>query len=66
MPEHTDLSSETRDADQADASAAHEADRPPTEDEERVADAQDLDPKVAESYKEAAERGADAKGEGRI
>ena len=66
MPETTDLSSETRKADQADARAAHEADRAPTEREERVADAQDLDPKVAESYKEAAERGADVEGEGRI
>jgi hypothetical protein len=66
MPENTDLSAETRQAGQADAEAAHRADRAPTEAEERVAEAQDLDPKVAESYKEAAERGANAEGEGRI
>jgi hypothetical protein len=42
------------------------ADRPPTEDEERAAEENDLDPHVAESYKEANERGANIEGEGEI
>jgi len=49
-----------------DANAAHVADRPPTADEERRAEEQKLDPRVAESYEEAIERGADIKGEGEI
>jgi hypothetical protein len=53
-------------ADRSDAEAAHRADRPPTPSEESAADTQELDPQVAESYKEAIERGASVEGEGRI
>lgn len=45
----------------------HGPDRPPTPEEEAAADAHGpVDPDVAEAYKEAAERGADQEGEGRI
>lgn len=42
------------------------ADRPPTEEEERLAEEHELDPHVAESYEEAARRGAELEGEGEI
>jgi hypothetical protein len=65
--EPTDPSDATRQADAADALARHDADRRPTEDDERVADAQaDLEPAVAEHYEEMNRRGADVKGEGEI
>jgi len=66
MTEPTNMNDETRAADEADAGAAHEADRMPTPEEEQIADSLELDPKVAEAYKEQAERGANQKGEGRI
>ncbi len=66
MSEHTSPSDETAAADQADAAAAHEPDRMPTPEEEEIADSLELDPKVAEAYKDQAERGAQQKGEGRI
>lgn len=56
----------TRAADEHDAEAGPSPDRMPTPEEERLAEQNELDPEVAESYKEAAERGANAKGEGRI
>lgn len=43
-----------------------EADREPTPEEEAAAEDLELDPEVAEEYKEAIERGANQKGEGRI
>jgi hypothetical protein len=44
----------------------HDADRMPTPEEEGAADmAGDLDPEVADTYKEAIERGAAQEGEGR-
>ena len=47
--------------------SAHDADRPPTPEEEAQADAaSDLDLEVAAAYKEALERGAAQQGEGRI
>ena len=53
--------------DRKDANAAHEADRPPTEEEEAAAERSGpVDPHVAESYKEANERGANIEGEGQI
>jgi hypothetical protein len=65
--EPTDPSDETRSVDAADALARHDADRSPTEDEERVAEAQgDLDPVVAEHYEEMNRLGANVKGEGEI
>jgi hypothetical protein len=59
-------SGETVDADRRDASMPHQPDRPPTPEEERAAERKGLDPEVAESYRAANERGANAKGEGRI
>lgn len=48
------------------ADDAHVADRPPTPEEEAAADeAADLDPAVADSYKEAIQRGAAQTGEGK-
>lgn len=55
-----------------DAQAGHQADRPPTEDEERRAEAateaegSDEMEKVAAHYEEMAGRGAGLKGEGEI
>lgn len=47
--------------------AAHEADRPPTPEEEAAAErAGPVDPAVAEAYEDALERGANQEGEGRI
>ncbi|MCD9622711.1 hypothetical protein [Rhabdothermincola salaria] len=66
MPDNADTTPETQSADEADAEATHKADRMPTPEEERLAESQELDPEVAESYKEAAERGANVKGEGEI
>jgi hypothetical protein len=56
----------TQQADERDAHAKPSADRMPTPEEERLAEQQELDPQVAESYKEAAERGANVEGEGQI
>jgi len=64
-PESTP-SGETVTADRHDATAAHIADRPPTAEEEAIADDLELDPDVAESYDDAAERGAHIEGEGQI
>lgn len=63
-PEAT--SPETVDADEHDARAAHGADRMPTPEEEAAAERNTLDPEVAKAYEEAAERGANVKGEGEI
>jgi hypothetical protein len=53
--------------DRKDVEAAHEADRPPTEEEEAAAErAGGPSPEAAEAYKEAAERGANIEGEGKI
>jgi hypothetical protein len=52
--------------DEDDAQAAHVADRAPTPEEERLAEENELDPKVAEAYEAANERGANVKGEGQI
>jgi hypothetical protein len=62
----TTPSGETVQADRNDATAAHVADRPATAEEEAIADGLELDPDVAASYKEAAERGAHIEGEGKI
>lgn len=58
-------SDETIEADRKDAGAAHDADRPASPDEEADAP-REVDPKVAEAYEEAIERGAAVKGEGAI
>jgi hypothetical protein len=65
--EPTDPTDETRRAEEADALARHDADREPTDGEERVADEQgDLDPSVAEESGTMNRRGANVKGEGQI
>jgi hypothetical protein len=56
----------TREEEARDARVTAGADRQPTPDEEQIADAQELDPEVAEHYQEMIERGADQQGEGRI
>lgn len=64
--EHGTVSEETEQAEQVDEQQGARADRPPTDDEARAAETQKLDPAAAEAYKEAAERGANVKGEGQI
>lgn len=59
-------SPETVAADEADAQAAHRADRMPTPEEEAVAERQEVDPSVAAAYEDAMERGANVEGEGQI
>ena len=65
-PDPTRPSSETRDAERAEAEAPHDADRAPTPEEEAVAEQSVLDPDVAEHERDMAERGANQEGEGRI
>jgi hypothetical protein len=58
---------ETTAEDERDARAAHTADRSPTPDEEKAADANPpVSSETAEAYEEAIERGAAVKGEGQI
>jgi hypothetical protein len=53
--------------DERDAHAGHEADRPPTEEEEAAAERDPaVPPSSSKAYKEAIERGAAVKGEGQI
>lgn len=69
MSDPTDdkVSDATRAAEDGDEQVTSGADRMPTPDEEAAAErAPDLDPSVAESYKEQAERGAGVEGEGQI
>jgi hypothetical protein len=60
------LSEATHEADRRDAQATHQPDRMPTPEEEQAADELELDPEVAKRAREAAERGANQQGEGRI
>jgi hypothetical protein len=67
MSDQTRPSDKTRAAEEADAKQKAEPDDMPTPGEEAAAErAGDLDPEVAEHYKEMTERGADQKGEGRV
>jgi hypothetical protein len=66
MDEHTKPSTETRAAEREEADARHDADRPPTADEDAAAEDLEVDPDAAQHYEEMAERGAKQKGEGRI
>jgi hypothetical protein len=59
-------SDRTRDAERDDAQTKAHADREPTPEEAKRAEGNALEPDVAEHYEDMAERGADAKGEGRI
>ena len=53
-------------ANERDAQRAPGADRMPTAEEEKAAESAKMPAGAAESYKEALERGANQKGEGRI
>jgi len=64
-PERTRPDQATREAESRDSQATHDADRMPTEEEERQAP-RDSDPEVGENYKEMTQRGAAQQGEGRI
>ncbi len=64
--EPTRPNAETREAERVEAQSKHESDRAPTPQEERVADAQALDPDVAEHEEEMLERGVNERGEGRL
>jgi hypothetical protein len=68
MSDPTDdlVTDETREAEEAEAQQPGSPDRPPTPDEERLAERHEVDPDVAEAYQEATERGANLTGEGRI
>jgi hypothetical protein len=58
---------ETKKTEREDAQVKAGSDRPPTAEEEAVAESlPGVDEDVADNYKEMAERGANAKGEGRI
>ncbi len=63
---HDEVSESTRRAEAKEAHHAHEADRPATSDEEQMLDEDSVDDGVREHYQEMAERGVEAKGEGRI
>jgi hypothetical protein len=66
MSDRARPSKETRDAERKDAEATARADRMPTDEEERLADEQELDEDVAEHAEEMYERGARQRGEGRV
>jgi hypothetical protein len=64
--ETTRPSSETREAERAEASTPAHADREATPEEAELADRNELDPEVVEHEREMAERGSNQKGEGRV
>jgi len=69
MADPTDklVSDETRETEAEEANIHGRPDRPPTEDEARLAEQHgEPDERTAEAYKEATERGAAVEGEGRI
>jgi hypothetical protein len=64
--ERTRPNDATRSAERAEAESEHTPDRPPTEEEEREAEKNQLDPEVSEHEREMSERGANQQGEGRL
>jgi hypothetical protein len=64
--ERTRVSAETREAERREAMMPADAGPEPTPEEAEAAERNDVDPDVARAEKEATERGANAKGEGRI
>lgn len=62
----TRVSEETREVEHREQTMDADAGKMPTPEEERAAEKNDVDPAVAESNKEATERGARQQGEGRI
>ncbi len=63
---HTTPNRTTRHEESAEAKVTAEADRMPTPEEERAAERNRLDPNVADATREAYERGAGQRGEGRV
>lgn len=64
--EMTRITEETREAERREAMMPADAGAEPTPEEAEAAERNDVDPAVAAANKEAMERGADLKGEGRI
>ena len=62
----TSPSDATTAEEEREAASSHDADRPPTDEELAAIEGDQLDEKVADSYKDAMERGANVKGEGQI
>lgn len=65
-PDATHPTDATREFESEDAGTKAGADRAPTNDEVKSAEASERDPKVAKHYEEMAERGANEQGEGRL
>lgn len=61
----TNPSEETRAAEEAEAHASHQADRPPTGEEDRAAPTT-VSPETEKDYDEMAKRGANVEGEGQL
>jgi hypothetical protein len=58
---------ETSKAEESEAKAAHQADRPPTAEEEKAAPGREsLSPETAKNFDDMAKKGADVKGEGEL
>ncbi len=71
MEDDTRPDAATREAERAEATSGHDADRPPTADEEAAADRSrrafaDDSERVEEHYEEMSDMGAHVKGEGSI
>lgn len=60
------VSGATHEAENQEARVAHSADRPPTADEEKAAERNDVDPAVGQSFADMADKGANVEGEGQI
>ena len=65
-PDLTRVSDETRAAERKEATMPADSGPEPTPEEAEAAERNSVDPDVAAAEKEATERGANAKGEGRI
>jgi hypothetical protein len=65
-PSDDNVSDATRATETVEEHQQASADRPPTPEEEAAAESNELDPSVAEHYKQEAERGANVEGEGQI
>jgi len=65
MSDATTPSESTQDEEAEEAGHDHSAGRGPTDEEERAADSNQLDPDVAAANKDAIERGAGVEGEGK-
>ena len=61
-----EVSESTRAAEADEARSSHDADRPPTPEEESLAEEETVEEGVGEHFRDMAERGANEPGEGRI